>query len=131
MQSLLRKNASASWQVSLPSLAIFISCLGLLGLASYVAERRTKEIGIRKVLGASVSQLWQLLSKDFVVLVVLSSLIAIPIAYYFLHGWLQNYEYRTALSLVGLWGGRYGGTTYYPVDGQLPIHQSRPRQSGR
>ena len=79
-------------------LAIFISCLGLLGLASYVAERRTKEIGIRKVLGASVSQLWQLLSKDFVVLVVLSCLIAIPIAYYFLHGWLQNYEYRTALS---------------------------------
>ena len=79
-------------------LAIFISCLGLFGLAAYVAEQRTKEIGIRKVLGASVGQLWQLLSKDFVVLVALACLIAIPIAYYFLHGWLQNYEYRTELS---------------------------------
>ena len=79
-------------------LAIFISCLGLFGLASYVAEQRTKEIGIRKVLGASVAQLWQLLSKDFVILVIISCLIAIPIAYYFLHKWLQNYEYRTELS---------------------------------
>ena len=78
-------------------LAIFISCLGLFGLAAYVAEQRTKEIGIRKVLGASVGQLWRLLSKDFVILVVLACLIAIPIAYYFLHGWLQNYEYRTEL----------------------------------
>ena len=80
------------------ALTVFISCLGLFGLASFVAEQRTKEIGIRKVLGASVSQLWQLLSKDFVVLVMLSCLIAIPIAWYFLHGWLQNYEYRTEIS---------------------------------
>ncbi len=79
-------------------LAIFISCLGLFGLAAFVAEQRTKEIGIRKVLGASVSQLWQLLSKDFVVLVMLSCLIAIPIAWYLLQGWLQNYEYRTDIS---------------------------------
>ncbi len=79
-------------------LAIFISCLGLFGLASYVAEQRTKEIGIRKVLGASVGQLWQLLSKDFVLLVLISCLIAAPLAYYFLHGWLQNYEYRTDIS---------------------------------
>ena len=79
-------------------LAVFISCLGLFGLAAFVAEQRTKEIGIRKVLGASVTQLWQLLSKDFVVLVMLSCLIAIPIAWYFLYGWLQNYEYRTEIS---------------------------------
>ncbi len=75
-------------------LAIFISCLGLFGLAAYVAQQRTKEIGIRKVLGASVSQVWILLSKDFIVLVFLSCVIASPVAYYFLHGWLMNYNYR-------------------------------------
>ncbi|MES2795676.1 MAG: FtsX-like permease family protein [Bacteroidota bacterium] len=79
-------------------LAILISCLGLFGLASFVAEQRTKEIGIRKVLGASVTNLWQLLSKDFVVLVVISCLIAAPIAYYFMHNWLQKYTYRTEIS---------------------------------
>jgi len=79
-------------------LAVLISCLGLFGLASFVAEQRTKEIGIRKVLGASVINLWQMLSKEFVVLVILSCFIAIPIAYYFLHQWLQNYEYRTEIS---------------------------------
>ena len=78
-------------------LAIFISCLGLFGLASFVAEQRTKEIGIRKVLGASVTNLWQLLSKDFVGLILLACLIAIPLAYYFARDWLQNYEYRTEL----------------------------------
>jgi ABC-type antimicrobial peptide transport system permease subunit len=75
-------------------LAIFISCLGLFGLAAYVAEQRTKEIGIRKVLGASVPQVWILLSKDFIALVFMSCIIASPIAYYFLHGWLMNYDYR-------------------------------------
>jgi len=79
-------------------LAIFISCLGLFGMASFMAEQRIKEIGVRKVLGASVFNLWQLLSKDFVVLVFVSLLIAIPISYYFMHNWLQNYQYRTELS---------------------------------
>jgi putative ABC transport system permease protein len=79
-------------------LAIFISCLGLFGLASFVAEQRTKEIGVRKVLGASVFMLWRMLSKEFVVLVIISSLIAIPLAWYFLHEWLQKYEYRTSIS---------------------------------
>ncbi|CCH52450.1 Macrolide export ATP-binding/permease protein macB [Fibrisoma limi BUZ 3] len=79
-------------------LAIFISCLGLFGLASFVAEQRTKEIGVRKVLGASVADLWALLSKDFVVLVSIAFGIATVIAYYSLHNWLQNYEYRTDLS---------------------------------
>jgi len=79
-------------------LAIFISCLGLFGLASFVAERRTKEIGIRRVLGASVSNIWRLLSKDFVILVLISLLIATPAAWYFMHGWLQHYTYRTDLS---------------------------------
>ena len=78
--------------------AIFISCLGLFALASYVAEQRTKEIGIRKILGASVVALWRMLSKDFVILVALSCLIAIPFAYYFMHTWLQQYEYRTEIT---------------------------------
>src|SRR5258706_8588007 len=67
-------------------------------MASFMAEQRVKEIGVRKVLGASVFNLWQLLSKDFVVMVLISILIAIPIAYYFMHNWLQNYQYRTDLS---------------------------------
>jgi ABC-type antimicrobial peptide transport system permease subunit len=79
-------------------LAIFISCLGLYGLASFVAEQRTKEIGIRKVMGASVFNLWKMLSKDFVTLVMISCAIAIPLAWYLLHQWLQHYEYRTQLS---------------------------------
>ncbi|HMG92414.1 MAG TPA: FtsX-like permease family protein [Chryseolinea sp.] len=80
------------------TLAIFISCLGLFGLSSFVAEQRTKEIGIRKVLGATVTNLWRMLSRDFVVLVVLSCFIAIPVAYYFLDGWLQKYSYRIDIS---------------------------------
>jgi len=79
-------------------LAIFISCLGLFGLASFMAERRTREIGVRKVLGASVPQLWLLLSKDFVLLVVISCLIASPLAWYFMHGWLNKYDYRISIS---------------------------------
>ncbi|MCU7548574.1 ABC transporter permease [Chitinophagaceae bacterium LB-8] len=79
-------------------LAIFISCLGLFGLASFIAEKRTKEIGIRKVLGATVYNLWKMLSVDFVVLVIISCCIAVPVAYYFLHGWLQKYEYRIEIS---------------------------------
>ena len=78
-------------------LAIFISCLGLFGLAAYVAEQRTKEIGIRKVLGASVGQVWLLLSRDFIVLVMISCLIASPVALYFLHGWLLKYDYRISI----------------------------------
>jgi putative ABC transport system permease protein len=79
-------------------LAILISCLGLFGMASFVAEQRTKEIGVRKVLGASILNVWGLLSKEFVVLVFISFLIAAPVAYYYMHGWLQGYEYRTELS---------------------------------
>jgi hypothetical protein len=79
-------------------LAIFISCLGLFGLASFVAEQRTKEIGVRKVLGASVFNLWKLLSKDFLGLIIISCCIAVPIAYHYLHEWLQKYEYRTEIS---------------------------------
>ena len=79
-------------------LAVFISGLGLFGLASFMAEQRTKEIGIRKVLGASIPMLWKLLSKDFVVLVIISCFVAVPIGYYFMNNWLQKYEYRMEIS---------------------------------
>ncbi|MDO6432668.1 ABC transporter permease [Flavitalea sp. BT771] len=82
------------------ALAIFISCLGLLGLAAYTAEQRTREIGIRKVLGASVSQVLMLLSADFILLVGISCAIAAPLAYYFLHQWLVGYYYRITISPV-------------------------------
>jgi len=79
-------------------LAIFISCLGLFGLASFVAEQRVKEIGIRKVLGASVTNIWKLLSKEFVILVLISCVLAIPAAYYYMTNWLQKYDYRTSVT---------------------------------
>jgi len=79
-------------------LAIFISCLGLFGVASFVAEQRIKEIGIRKVLGASVMSIWGSLSKEFIMLVGIALLIAVPLSWYFMHQWLQHYTYRTGLS---------------------------------
>jgi putative ABC transport system permease protein len=79
-------------------LAIFISCLGLFGLASYMAEKRTKEIGIRKVLGASVRNVWGMLSKDFLLLALISCFIATPLAGYFMRNWLMKYDYHTSVS---------------------------------
>jgi putative ABC transport system permease protein len=79
-------------------LAIFISCLGLFGLASFVADQRTKEIGVRKVIGASMFNIWNLLSKEFIGLVIISLLIASPIAYFLMNNWVQKYTYHTNLS---------------------------------
>jgi len=79
-------------------LAIVITCLGLFGLAAYTAERRTKEIGIRKVLGASVPGIAGLLSKDFLKLVIISAVISFPLAWWFMHNWLQDYAYRVQIS---------------------------------
>src|SRR5258705_13242749 len=79
-------------------IAIFVSCMGLFGLVTFTAAQRTKEIGIRKVLGASVSSIVIMLSKDFLQLVVLSIVIASPVAYYFLQQWLQNFAYRINIS---------------------------------
>lgn len=89
-------------------LAIFIACLGMFGLASFTADQRTKEIGIRKVLGASIVGIIALLSKEFVKLVIISFLIAAPMAYYFMGMWLEDFAFRTDLSLLtfvmsGLW----------------------------
>ena len=89
------------------ALAIFIAALGLLGLATFAAERRTKEIGIRKVLGATVTSVVALLSKDFVKLVLLANLVAWPVAYFAMNKWLQDFAYRTTIDwqLFALAGG--------------------------
>jgi putative ABC transport system permease protein len=79
-------------------LAVFISCLGIFGLASFVAEQRTKEIGVRKVMGASVVNLWGMLSKDFLILVIISLVFAMPFAWYVMHNWLQKYQYRSDIA---------------------------------
>ena len=79
-------------------LAIFISCLGLLGLVMFTAQQRTKEFGIRKVLGASAGSLFNLLSKEFLILVFIAMLIASPIAWFAMKKWLQDYEYRVDVS---------------------------------
>jgi len=80
-------------------LAIFISCLGLFGLSLFTAEQRTKEIGIRKTLGASVSNIVGLMSKDFLLLVAVANLISWPVSYYIMHKWLQNFAYRIDMDL--------------------------------
>ncbi|OJJ22137.1 hypothetical protein BKI52_08860 [marine bacterium AO1-C] len=79
------------------SLAIFIACLGLFGLATFIAQQRKKEIGVRKVLGASIPQILRLMAQDFVLLVILANLIAVPVAYWGLQDWLTNFAYRTSI----------------------------------
>jgi putative ABC transport system permease protein len=81
-------------------LAILIACLGLFGLASYMVEQRTKEIGIRKVFGANEGVIIRLISKDFLILVSISIVIALPVAYFFMNNWLQNYVYRTKTGVL-------------------------------
>jgi len=80
-------------------LAIFISCLGLYGLVSFMAVQKTKEVGIRKVLGASITSLLQLFSKEFTILIIISFFIAVPVAWYMMHAWLNNFVFRVPLSI--------------------------------
>ncbi|MDO6434425.1 ABC transporter permease [Flavitalea sp. BT771] len=90
---------NTAWLINVAmSITIFISCMGLFGLGMFTAQRRTKEIGIRKVLGASVSDIAVLLNRDFVVLVIIAFIIAAPVSWYFMHQWLQDFAYRTPLS---------------------------------
>jgi putative ABC transport system permease protein len=84
--------------ISFTSLAIIIACLGLFGLAAYAAEQRTKEIGIRKVLGANVFTIVRMLSVEFIKLIIISILIASPIAWFVMHKWLQGFAYRQYIS---------------------------------
>ncbi len=112
-------------------LAIFISCLGLLGLSSYSTIQRTKEIGIRKVLGASVSNIVNLLLKDFLRLVFISFCIAAPIAWYFMHRWLLDFAYRINISLVGICISHLNGSIHCIIYHQLPGNKSRNIQPGK
>ncbi|MEL7120750.1 MAG: ABC transporter permease [Bacteroidota bacterium] len=99
IQALYEEERQMSISLTLfSSLAIFIACLGLFGLAAFIAEKRTKEIGIRKVLGATVGSIVSLLSVDFLKLVFIALILAIPIAWYFMHQWLDNFAYRVNIS---------------------------------
>ena len=100
-------------------LAIFISCLGLFGLASFVAEQRTKEIGIRKVVGASVFNVWQLLSKEFIILVIISCFIAIPLLIILC---MNGYRIMNTGPLFpgGFLRHQWVEHWYYFIDGKLP-----------
>ena len=80
------------------ALAIFLSCLGLYGLASFMALQKVKEVGIRKVLGASVNNILFLFSKEFMLLIGIAFLVATPLAYYFMHRWLQDFVYRVEIA---------------------------------
>src|SRR6185436_10058935 len=81
-------------------IAILISCLGLYGLSIYVAERRVKEIGIRKVMGASVAAIVGMLSKDFIILVGIAFVISVPVGYYAMNRWLEGFAYKTELDVT-------------------------------
>lgn len=88
------------------AIAIFLSCLGLYGLASFMAVQRIKEVGIRKVLGATAGNIVYLFSKEFIILIAIAFAIATPLAWYYMHQWLQNYAYRIDVSwLIFLAGG--------------------------
>jgi putative ABC transport system permease protein len=86
--------------MSFTFIAMFISCLGLYGLSTYMAERRFKEIGVRKVMGASVNQIVGLMSKEFVKLVVVAFLISVPLAWFVMDKWLQGFAYRISIDAV-------------------------------
>ena len=96
---LFEKEEQAAWLMNAAMIiTIFISCMGLFGLAMYMAERRTREIGIRKVLGASVFSITTMLSKEFVRLVLVATIIASPVAWYVMNRWLEDFVYRVNVS---------------------------------
>jgi hypothetical protein len=105
---------------ALAGLAVLLACLGLFGLAAFAAERRTKEIGIRKAMGASTRDIVQLLSTDFAKLVLVAIAVAVPASWYAARQWLDGFAYRVELGpWVLCWGGR-GGAPRGAADGGLP-----------
>ena len=117
--------------VSFSALAVFIACLGLFGLASFAAERRTKEIGVRKVLGASTQHLIGLLSNEFVRLVIVANVLAWPLAYAGMSRWLDDFAYRIEPGLDDLHPGRRPRHGHCDADGQLSGNSLGHGQSGR
>ena len=111
-------------------LAIFISCLGLLGLASYSTMQRTREIGIRKVMGASVAGIVNLLSMDFLLLVLVSFVIAAPVAWFGMHSWLKDFAYRIDISWWIFCTGRCSSRIHCPWHHQLPGREGSGSQPG-
>ena len=110
--------------ISLTVLAIVIACLGLFGLITFMAMQRTREIGIRKTLGASVQNIVKLLSADFVVLVVLAVAVASPLAWYFMNKWLQDFAYRIEIQLVDLFNERCNSRYDRIVDNKRTVHKA-------
>ncbi len=106
------------------AIAIFLSCLGLYGLASFMAVQRIKEVGIRKVLGATGGNIVYLFSKEFIILIAIAFAIATPLAWYFMHQWLQDYVYRIAISWWIFPGWRNGCDDYCTGNHQLPGSKS-------
>ena len=99
ISGLYAQEENTSWLLNMATgVTIFISCMGLFGLGLFTTQRRAKEISIRKVLGASVTSITTLLSKDFVLLVGIAFVVATPVAWWFSHQWLQDFVYRTGLS---------------------------------
>ena len=112
------------------ALTIFISCLGLFALAAYMAENRTKEIGVRKVLGASVINITSLLSKDFLKLVIISFVIASPVAWFAMSEWLKSYSYRISIAVVGFCCCRFTCAIYSIDHNKFSINKSSNGKSG-
>jgi putative ABC transport system permease protein len=113
------------------SLAIIIACLGLFGLAAYAAEQRTKEIGIRKVLGADVSVIVAMLSKDFIKLVCIAIVIASPLAWYVMNKWLQDFAYRVNIQWWVIAAAGAGALVIAFITISFPIDKGRAGKPGR
>ncbi len=111
-------------------ISVFLACLGLFGLASLAVANRTKEIGIRKVLGASVASVTALLSKDFVKLVLIALVLAAPVAWFVLEEWLKTFAYRITLQVWVVCAYRCGGACRRSVYRGTSIHQGRVYESG-
>ena len=117
--------------ISFSALAVVIACLGLVGLSSFTAERRRKEIGIRKVLGASAAGLVALLSREYFRLVIVANVVAWPVAYIAMNVWLGGFAYRIDLVWTTIHPGRRPRHGHRPAHGEFPGRTGGHRQSGR
>ena len=127
----MRKNKRTSSHCNyFTIIAILIACLGLFGLSAFSAEQRIKEIGVRKVLGASAGSITMLLSKDFISLVCIAILIASPLGWWAMNKWLQSFAYRTKCQLVGFCGGGFAADYNCINNSEFPGNKSGDSQPG-